>query len=241
MRVLQPQLKLTKTGPKRRYLERSAIYSLVVSNPGTTAASNVAISDELPDGFAFVEASDAGRLTPDKQAVRWAIGQLAAGDSRTMTVTLRATAPGEFCSRAEATADDGLRAEAEVCTAVEGISALLVELVDLADPIEVGAETTYEIRVVNQGSQAATNVVIQGTAPPGMRPLEADGPVRYEIRGQQILFEPLPRLGLRADAAYHIHVRGDRPGDLRFRVTMQCDQLEAAVNKEESTRVFADE
>jgi uncharacterized repeat protein (TIGR01451 family) len=241
VRVLQAQLKLTKTGPKRRYLDRQGTYSLELSNPGTAPARNVVVVDELPDGFAFVEAGETAQLSQDRKTVRWSLKQLDPSDSRVFTVTLRAVEAGEYCAVAQATADGGLRAEAEACTAVEGISALLLEVVDLADPIEVGADTTYEVRVVNQGSQAATNLLVRAVAPRGLEPLEADGPVGYQIRGQEILFEPLPRLGVRADAAYHIHVRGQRAGDLRFRVSMQCDQLEAAVNKEESTRVFADE
>ena len=40
---------------------------------------------------------------------------------------------------------------------VEGIAAILFQTVDVTDPIEVGGETTDEIRVLNQGSKAATN------------------------------------------------------------------------------------
>jgi uncharacterized repeat protein (TIGR01451 family) len=241
VQVLEPQLALKKTGPKRRYLERPATYSLVVSNPGTTAASNISVVDEVPDGVVLVQASDGGRAGPDKKTVRWTIDQLEAGESITLAMTVRPTVVGEYCTLAVATADGDLRAEAEICTAVEGISALLLEVVDLADPIEVGADTTYELRVVNQGTQAATNVVIRASAPRGMRPVQAEAPTAYEIKGQEIIFEPLPRLGTRADAAYHIRVRGERAGDLRFRVSLECDQLEAPVNKEESTRVYSDE
>ncbi|MBI3467850.1 MAG: DUF11 domain-containing protein, partial [Planctomycetes bacterium] len=221
LRVLEPKLALKKTGPKRRTPGRPATYSLVVSNPGTTTASNVAVVDELPEGLILVEASDTGQLSRDKRSVHWAIAQLDAGESRTLTVTLRPVVPGEFRTQAVATADGELRAADEACTTVEGISSLSLEVADVAGPIEKGAETTYEIRVVNRGSQAATNVVVRAAASNGLKPLKADGPVRYSVRGQEISFEPLTRLAARADAAYHIQVRGDQAGDLRLRVTLQ--------------------
>ena len=241
LRILEPKLALKKSGPKRRYLERPATYSLVVSNPGTTTASNVSVVDEVPEVLILVEASDTGQLSRDKRSVHWAINQLDAGESRTLTVTLRPVAPGEFCTQAVATADGELRAAAEACTTVEGISSLFLEVADVADPIEKGAETTYEIRVVNRGSQAATNVVVRAAASNGLKLLKADGPVRNSVRGQEIIFEPLTRLATRADPAYHIQVRGDQAGDLRLRVTLQADQLDAPLNKEESTRVYTDE
>ena len=239
--VLEPKLTLKKTGPKRRYLDRPAKYELVVSNPGTTTASNVAVVDEIPDGLVLVEASESGQLSRDKRSVHWALERLDAGDSRTLSVIVRPTVPGEFAAQAVATADGELRAEAEARTTVEGISSLFLEVADVADPIEKGADTTYEIRVVNRGSQAATNVVVRATASAGLRPVKADGPCQFKQSGQEIIFKPLARLAPRADAAYHIQVRGEQPGDLRFRVTLQADQLDAPLSKEESTRVYSDE
>jgi len=46
-----------------------------------------------------------------------------------------------------ANASRGMKAEHELKTAVEGLSAILMELVDTEDPVEVGSDTTYEIKV----------------------------------------------------------------------------------------------
>jgi uncharacterized repeat protein (TIGR01451 family) len=134
-----------------------------------------------------------------------------------------------------------LRAEAQSSTVVEGVCNLYLEVIGLSGTIEVGSETTYEIRVINRGSQAATNVVIQAAAPAGMTPLEADGPVQHEITGREVIFEPIGRLAPRADAGFQIRVRGDRAGDMRFAVELHCDQLDRSLKKEESTRVYADQ
>jgi uncharacterized repeat protein (TIGR01451 family) len=242
IRVLEPLLVLKKTGPKKRYLDRPATYQIEVSNPGTAPASKVAVVDELPDGVVLVEASDSGRVSQDKRTVRWALDELEPGERRTLSVTVKPTTPGEFVTQAVATADGGLKAEAEASTIVEGVCSLLVEVIDLNGPIEVGTETTYEIRVVNRGSQAATNLTVQAIAPKGMTPMKAEGPpgVKHEVSGKEVIFEPIPRLAPRADAGFQVRVRGDRPGDMRFTVEVHCDQLDTSLKKEEGTRVYAD-
>jgi uncharacterized repeat protein (TIGR01451 family) len=59
--VLVPKIDLTVTGPGLRYLDRHAIYTFRVSNPGTAAASQVRLLNEIPQGFAFAAASADGR------------------------------------------------------------------------------------------------------------------------------------------------------------------------------------
>src|SRR5205814_889247 len=116
----------------------------------------------------------------------------------------------------------------------EGVPALLLEVVDLDDPVEVGAETTYEIRVVNQGSCASQGLQIVATVPDGMTPQGATGPAPYHVHAQQVVFEPLALLAARADALYRVRVLCRTPGDWRFKVEMKCDQFKAPVHEEES-------
>jgi uncharacterized repeat protein (TIGR01451 family) len=120
----------------------------------------------------------------------------------------------------------------------EGIAALLLEVADLQDPIEVGAETTYEIRVVNQGTAPSTAIQIIATVPEGMAARGASGPVPYRVEGNQIFFEPLAKLAAHADCVFRVKVIGQQPGDWHFKVQMSSDQLRGSVYKEESTRVY---
>ena len=60
----------------------------------------------------------------------------------------------------EGNAQQGLTDEVKRDVLVEGLAAIMFEVRDSEDPIEVGGETSYEIRVVNQGTKAATNVQV---------------------------------------------------------------------------------
>jgi len=48
LEVLAPQLDVVLEGPKRRYLERQAMYTLSVTNPGTAPAKQVELVANLP-------------------------------------------------------------------------------------------------------------------------------------------------------------------------------------------------
>jgi hypothetical protein len=124
---------------------------------------------------------------------------------------------------------------------VEGVAAILFQLADVADPIEVGGETTYEIRVVNQGSKAATNIELLATFPPQLKPRSAHGPTRDSVQGQEVRFQPLGRLPPKGETTYQIRAQGLGPGDLRVQVQLLTDEMQTPVTKEESTRVYADE
>jgi uncharacterized repeat protein (TIGR01451 family) len=239
--VLEPMLALEHTGPGKRYLARMAKYTLTVSNPGSAAADHVVLTNELPAGLEFVEASDNGRHVADKNQVTWALAEIPAGGSKAVTMTLRAAKPGEQLNHAVAAAHGGLKAEADARTLVEGIPALLLEVVDTDDPVEVGAETTYEIRVLNQGSKPGTNIRLHVTLPPSLTPISAEGPATHRMRGQEVIFEPLRVLGPRADAAYYVRARGVKPANTHAAVKLESDQLEQPVHEEESTHVYADQ
>jgi len=238
--VTEPALTLQKTGPKRLFLGRVADFHIEIANPGSAPATNVQVIDTLPPEFEFVEASDGGRFDPATRGVIWNFGSLPAGQKQNVSVKGLAKAAGDPMNQAMARADGGLEAKASISVHLEGVPALLLEVVDLEDPIEVGAETTYEIRVVNQGTSPTTNLQIIATVPDGMTTRDATGPAAHRLQGQQVIFEKLPSLAPKADALYRVKVVGVKPGDMRFKVQMTSDQLRSPVYEEESTRVYKD-
>jgi uncharacterized repeat protein (TIGR01451 family) len=239
--ITQPILALRKTGPAHRFIGREAEFDLEVHNPGTADAVNVQVVDSLPDGLDWGAASDNGTFDATARTVTWALGTIPAGQRRGLTLKASAGKAGDWTNRAVARAERVADVPAEAVLRVEGVPALMLEVVDLDDPIEVGAETSYEIRVVNQGSSASTNLQIIATVPDGMKAEQASGPTEYQQNGQTISFKPLPKLAAHADAVYRVKVRGLKAGDWRFKVQMLSDQLQAPVREDESTRVYDDE
>jgi uncharacterized repeat protein (TIGR01451 family) len=118
-----------------------------------------------------------------------------------------------------------------------------MELVDVDDPVEVGKETSYEIRVTNTGTKTETNLQVTCTIPEQMEFKGARGAAgcQFKVEGREVIFEALPRLAPRVDAIYRVSVRCLAAGDLRFQARMKADGLTLPVLREESTRVYGDE
>ncbi|MBI2823584.1 MAG: DUF11 domain-containing protein [Planctomycetia bacterium] len=241
LEVIAPALTLKMDGPARRYLDRQATYTVSVSNPGTAAAKEVALVTYLPAGLKFIEANNAGQYNPQDRSVRWLLDELPPSETGSVTLTTVPVEVGEQLVRVESTAERGLAAQEEKKIVIEGVPAIFFEVVDVADPIEVGGETAYEVRVVNQGTKAAANVQVVVLLPEELKPVGAEGPARYTIDGQRVLFEGLAQLAPKADTTYRIKAQGLGPGDVRVRVQVLTDEIRTPITKEESTRVYADE
>jgi uncharacterized repeat protein (TIGR01451 family) len=238
--VTSPRLELQLSGPGLRYLERRALYTLKVTNNGDAPAANVAVGDVVPEGFKVLAASDGGRHESTTRTVSWFIGEVGPGQSREVRLEVLAAAAGSFEHKASAIGARGLHAESHMTTRVEGLSALLLEMVDTEDPVEVGGDTSYEVRVTNTGSKAETDIRLVAVVPDKMELKDVVGPAHYRVEGRTIFFEPLGKLAPKADALFRIHVRAVEAGTVRFRIQLSSTNLTEAVTKEEATRIYSD-
>lgn len=237
---LQAKLGVAITGPKFRYLARPATYKVRVVNNGNATARNVNLHVRVPRAFAYLSGGDKGRFDASTKTVNWFVGTLGVGKQATAEFQLKAVNRGNFPLLAEATGDRGLKANDKHVTRVDGIAAILLEVVDVDDPVEVGAITYYEILVTNQGTEFARNIKIAAKVPDGVQILDSKGPSDGKIAGNTITFAPLAKLAPRADAIYRVKVRMMKAGDLRVEATAMADSLEAPVKELESTKVYSD-
>jgi hypothetical protein len=131
-----------------------------------------------------------------------------------------------------------LEAKTETAIKAEGVAAVRFEVLDLDDPVEVGKEAVYEVRVMNQGTGACTNVQLVAAIAEGTEYKGSSGPTQVKAQGQHLVFEAIPTLAAKGEAVYRVKIRGTTAGDLRFRVQLTCDQVRTPVVKEESTRFY---
>jgi uncharacterized repeat protein (TIGR01451 family) len=239
-RITVPRLNLEMAGPAMRYLGRKALYTLKVSNPGDAPASNVIVSDLVPEGFKVLAASDGGRHDFSTRTVSWFLGEVGPGQTHEVKLEVQAVNPGEFKHKASAVGSRGLCAESELSTHVEGLSALLLEMVDTEDPIELGSEMAYEVRITNTGSKVETDIKLVAMVPDKMEFKGATGPVRFHAEGKTIVFEPLEKLAPKADAIFRINVKALEAGTVRFKIQMTSTNLPEPVIKMEATRIYSD-
>jgi uncharacterized repeat protein (TIGR01451 family) len=153
-------------------------------------------------------------------------------------MTIQATRTGMMRNVASVTATCSGTTQAEARTQVVGIPAILLETVDLEDPIEVGANETYQITVTNQGSADGTNIRVVCTLPAEMDYVRSDGPTRATAVGKTVTFAPLARLAPKAKAVYRVVAKGTKAGDVRFKVELNSDQMTSPASETESTHIY---
>lgn len=232
----QPVLEVRKTGPGRIFLGRNATFEITVTNSGDGPARDTILVDRPPAGTALVNASDGGQLSPE--GIVWNLGTLAPGAARTVTVMVTPREKGVVVNAAEARAYCADAKAAEAQTAVEGIPAILLEVIDLEDPIEVGANETYEVVVTNQGSADGTNIRVVCELEPSMQYVSDAGPTPGSASGNTVTFAPLATLAPKAKATWRIVVKAVSPGDVRFRVMLKSDQIDRPVEETEATNFY---
>jgi uncharacterized repeat protein (TIGR01451 family) len=243
LEVIAPQLDVVVEGPKKRYLERQATYQVSVSNAGTASARKIELVASLPTGLKFVSANNAGYYEEATRSVHWNLEELPANDSGSVELVTMPVEAGQHAIKLRGTAQKGLIVEKEQPVLVEGVAAILFQVADSADPVEIGGETTYEVRVMNQGSKAAANVRLSVILPPELKPVAAEGPTRHGlVDGNRVNFDGLASLAPKAEMIYRVKVKALKAGDLRACFELLTDDMQSRpVKKEESTRVYADE
>lgn len=234
--VRQPKLRIVKTGPKRHYLSRPLAYEITVTNEGDGPAKNTIIEDTIPAGVTSIEATAGAKLSGSKLV--WELGTLVPNASRKMRVSYMPTRAGTLANSATASAYCAEAVTTSSMTSIAGIAAVRLDVVDIDDPIEVGGRTTYLITATNRGTAPDTNIRIICALEDKVQYISSSGATAGSVMGNTLSFGTLHSLAPKARATWRVIVRGVRPGDVRFRVTMSSDQLTRPVEETEATRLY---
>ncbi len=234
--VTQPVLELAKSGSEKAYIGSPVTYRLRVTNKGDGIARDVVVEDVLPPQAGSIQPSSGGQVAGSK--VVWKLDALAPGQSRDMSLSCVPTAAGAVTNAATATAYCAQGVKATATTTVTGIAAILLEVIDVEDPIPVGEDVTYVITATNQGSQTGTNIAMLCTLEDSQRYVSSSGATAGLLIGNRVRFAPLPALAPKAEATWTVKVRAVKAGDVRFMVEMNTDQLGRPVVETEATHQY---
>ena len=265
--VRQPALDVAVSGPAAEYLNKTATYTVTVKNTGDAPARKAAVildtggkgvvASATLDGAA--PAADAAPRAPfnapgvgDRAAAPPAakapaklvgdgveIGTIAPGESRVVTVAVRATAAdGPLVVTARAIASCAAEVSAKATTNVLTLAALRLEVIDLDDPIRVGDEVAYRITVKNQGTGADSNLAVTVTLPPALKFAGSQGPTDAIAAGQTLTFAPLETLRPGDTAVWRVLAKATAPGDVRLEVRLKSDSLKDPAAETEPTRLY---
>ncbi len=240
LEVTAPMLELAADMPGRRYLQRPATCRVTMHNTGTAPTLGVELATQLPPGMKFVRANNAGFYDERHHRVLWSLEELPPGETGTVELVVMPVALGPQKLLTAARNPAGLSDQIANTIEVDGLASLTFQIADSEDPIEVGGQTEYVIRVGNQGTKPASGVRLAATLLGDLEPVEASGPSGHRIENLTVFFEPLATLVPTEEATFKIRIRGRRAGDHRIQVQLTSDDHAAPITKEEVTRVYAD-
>ncbi|HOM60908.1 MAG TPA: CARDB domain-containing protein [Anaerohalosphaeraceae bacterium] len=237
-KVTQPVLTIDKViGREWEYGGRRVEYTITVANKGDGVAKNTVVTDTVPAGVGQIQISGGG--TQAGNVITWNVGDLAPGASKQFTVSYVPSSLGKLSNTASAKAVCAQDVSKSASIEIRGIPALLLEVIDVSDPIEVGQNETYVITVTNQGTAPATNLKVTCTLEDSMQFVSAEGATQpASTAGQKVVFAPLASLNAKATATWKVTVKALKEGDVRFGVVLNADQLERDVQETESTHFY---
>jgi uncharacterized repeat protein (TIGR01451 family) len=192
--ITQPQLAVTMTGPASAAVGAPVSFQIVLTNPGSGPATNLVLSDSFDPGF-----EHESRANP----VELRLGSLAAGESRTIPITLVARQPGRLVNRVDAVADGGLRSHAEHAVNVQVARLAITKTGPTLRYVDRPA--VFDIRVSNTADVPVNNVVVRDQLPPELSfnsatagGQQADGAVLWNLGTLQPREERVLQVNTRA-------------------------------------------
>lgn len=229
-------LALECSAPAQVFAGRPLNVCLTVRNTGDGPENRAVAKLPLPPGVTLVSATEGGTLVDG--AVVWEVNSLASGTARELCARLsrRELGPVDFAPTVQGNC--GPVVTSACASKVVGIAAILLEVVDLEDPIQVGKEVTYEIRVTNQGSATGSNVRLVCTLPASQQFVSGEGVTAVRADGQKITMEPLASLEAKGLATWKLVVKAIAEDDARFEVELASDQFEQVIRENESTQQY---
>ncbi len=170
-------LRLTKSGPSIALVNGPLVYTLQVTNLGSSALSNVTVVDVLPPGVSLSSAAPSPSSVT-LPMISWSLGSL--NPSETKTIVITTTAPldaGIITNSALASAWQNVITQTMISTQITNNAAILnVTKTGSAPVVRLGDTLVYTLSYGNIGNQTATTVRLTDTLPSGLTVLGTSQP-----------------------------------------------------------------
>jgi uncharacterized repeat protein (TIGR01451 family) len=246
--VVEPKLAVTLVGPKERYTDTIATYTLTVENPGTATAQKVRVQAILPVSGRLVQMPPNAKFDTNTRRITWDTFQLDPGENEKVKLgfEVRMGGAGRYEVTAQAVGEQGLTARQMTATEVLAMADPELEITEDRRVVDVDQLTTFTIKVTNKGSKAATHLLISGRHSPELivkKTAGTDEPVRYtqdpagKTFNGDFVFPMIERLNPGQEVVLGVQVRALKPGVATCRVFLRHDDVEQAVEDMAALRV----
>ena len=174
----QNDLNVSKNSDLPQYKYKDVIkWTLTVNNSGPDVATNVMVTDVLPEGLIWISDNSNGAYNPETGV--WTIGELGVGESITLTIISVANKTGNFTNVANVSGDEydfneSNNEDNESVFVNPSADLEIIKEVSNANP-NFGDKIIWTLTVINNGPDAANNVKVKDVLPKGLIFVSADG------------------------------------------------------------------
>ncbi len=154
-------------------------FTLNLRNAGPGSATNIAVTDLLPNSLTFLGSSPSQGAYNNTTGI-WSVGAVGSGSSASLQIAATVTGNGTITNKAEVTAVDQPDPDSKpnnnvsteddqssVSLVVQQADLSLAKTVDKASP-QVGQDVKFTLTLTNGGPNAATNVTVHDVLPAGL-------------------------------------------------------------------------
>ena len=229
--VVEPKLKLTLTGPDKRYTDTVAPYEITVENPGTAPARRVRIVATLPVSGRLIAVPRNAEYDSATRRLQWAVDSVEPGGKLlTFGFEVRMGGLGFYEVTAEARGEGALHATARKSTDVIGMADIDLVVSERQRVVDVGGKTTFQIRLRNYGTKDATRLQVTARLSKNLDVTGYAGPIDQDAQKNadgQFIFPLIDKLGPGKEMLLGIDVKvvGDEPKLATCRVQVLHDDL----------------
>jgi uncharacterized repeat protein (TIGR01451 family) len=165
---------ITKTTTKSNYnVGDSVVYNIDVLNNGPDTATNVGVTDTIANGLTYVSSTLGGVYDSTTRTVTWNLASLASGAHfmPSFTATVNALTQGQTITNIAITNNSQNPTPVESEPVNIHVNNAVLSITKTADKsnYNVGDTVVYNIDVLNNGPDTATNVVLTDTLPEGLK------------------------------------------------------------------------
>lgn len=206
-------LMITRSMPREATVGVDYTYTITAKNISSNTLTGVVVRDNCAPGQVVKTEPQAQGTVPSD--MMWNLGTMAAGESRTITVTVRPSGTGKITSCVTGMFNQQICAETSVVQPALAITKAMTPEGSVCDPIMA------TIVVKNTGTGTAKNVIVSDTLPAG---LTADGKTKIELSAGD--------LAPGAEKKFDVRLKGDKRGRFENDAQAMADGgLKATSNK----------
>jgi len=234
--VRTPLLTIERKGPERIYLGRPIAYQITVSNQGDGPANKTILEEVLPPDAQDIQSDPPADVSGARLV--WDLGTIPAKGSRTVQVSFKPAATGVVTSTSTAKAMFTEKTSISARTAVLGVPAIRLDVVDLEDPAEVNGQIIYVVTVTNEGSASDHNLQLVCELDDKLAYLSSTGPTKVGSTEKTVSFAQLRAIGPKEKVSWRVVTKASAAGRVWFKASLTSETITRPLEETEATFVY---